>query len=84
MFRIGRTARAGKAGLAFTFLLGVQVKYLNLYIWREITVGKTNMKQVFLYYSGEEFPPDGGGSRKPWDTETDCQTKQPEGYGSPI
>ena len=26
LFRIGRTARAGKAGLAFTFLLGVQEK----------------------------------------------------------
>lgn len=26
LFRIGRTARAGKAGLAFTFLLGVQKK----------------------------------------------------------
>lgn len=34
LLRIGRTARAGKAGLAFTFLLGVQVKHLNKLIIR--------------------------------------------------
>lgn len=94
LFRIGRTARAGKAGLAFTFLLGVQVKHFSANKYRReagrhvnsVSNSKSRQnKTVFCFpHPGEELPSDGGGSRKPRDSKADRQTREPEGYGSPV
>lgn len=77
VFRIGRTARAGKAGLAFTFLLRVQVKhfYIITYRWERQMIGINskvkNKWNVPFSPSGEKLPPDGGGGRKPRDSKAD-------------
>lgn len=68
VLRVGRTARAGKTGLAFTFLLRVQVHNV---LWDdEMKVAKVRVVSWCLWlHTGEKLPADGGESRKPWDSE---------------
>lgn len=57
VFRIGRTARAGKAGLAFTFLLGVQVKHIYIIThWWERQMIRINSgpNKMFLCHPQEK------------------------------
>uniref|UniRef100_A0A7N8YIW5 ATP-dependent RNA helicase n=1 Tax=Mastacembelus armatus TaxID=205130 RepID=A0A7N8YIW5_9TELE len=84
--RIGRTARAGKAGLAFTFLLGVQVKHLymgipnvqihfkgdNFTTGHSYPVSQSALSKMFSFTKlGDKVSSDGDRSRKPWDSKTD-------------
>lgn len=76
--RVGRTARAGKSGLAFTFLLGIQVKHT-------CTDGYLKGFHEFPSSSlGEKLLEDGDGCRKSWYSEADCQIREPEGDGRPL